>query len=375
MANETVSTLVIDVVADATKAAAGLDDVGDASVRMSKQVEDASASAERAGRNFAVSAEGADNLASKSGQATGALGALASGFELVGLEKYSGALQGASMATDFFSGVGDSLNLVLESQAVKTAIARANAIRHAVTSRVVAGATRVWAAGQWVLNAALNANPIGLVVAAVALLIAGLVLAYKKSATFRGIVQAVGKAGKAAIGWVVDAVGNLVDWLGSHLPAAGNTAKRIVVGAVNAMLTPPRNLLGVIKDLKQWAGEKLPGAFQTVKDKITGFGDKLASPFKSVLGVIKDIIDFIKKIHIPHVPGFGRVAGSGRVAGTVGGSSSPVLVIDDAGPAGPTTTIVNNYYTITGAIDPQGTVAAIDRAQSAEYRRLGLVNI
>lgn len=50
-------------------------------------------------------------------------------------------------------------------------------------------ATLLWTAAQWLLNAALTANPIGLVVVGIAALVAGLVLAYKKSETFREMIQ------------------------------------------------------------------------------------------------------------------------------------------------------------------------------------------
>jgi len=59
---------------------------------------------------------------------------------------------------------------------------------------------------QWAFNAALAANPIGLVVVAIAALVVGLVIAYKKSETFRKIVNgaftAVWKAAKGAFEWV-----------------------------------------------------------------------------------------------------------------------------------------------------------------------------
>ena len=54
-------------------------------------------------------------------------------------------------------------------------------LAQAVASKVVAGATKAWAAAQWLMNAALTANPIGLVVVAIAALVAALVLAYRKS--------------------------------------------------------------------------------------------------------------------------------------------------------------------------------------------------
>lgn len=50
-------------------------------------------------------------------------------------------------------------------------------------------ATKLLAAAQWLLNIAMNANPIGLVVLAVAALVAGLVLAYKKIEPFRDLIS------------------------------------------------------------------------------------------------------------------------------------------------------------------------------------------
>lgn len=45
------------------------------------------------------------------------------------------------------------------------------------------------AAAQWALNAAMTANPIGLIIAGVAALAAGMIYAYEKSETFRGILM------------------------------------------------------------------------------------------------------------------------------------------------------------------------------------------
>jgi hypothetical protein len=78
-------------------------------------------------------------------------------------------------------------------------------------------ATLVFTAVQWALNAALTANPIGLVVAAIALLVAGLVLAYKKSETFRRIVDAVfGFVKRVVVGYInawVSALTKVWGWL------------------------------------------------------------------------------------------------------------------------------------------------------------------
>jgi hypothetical protein len=60
-----------------------------------------------------------------------------------------------------------------------------------VATLAAAAASGVWTAAQWLLNAALSANPIGLVVVGIALLVGALVLAYKKSDKFRVVVDKV----------------------------------------------------------------------------------------------------------------------------------------------------------------------------------------
>ena len=72
-----------------------------------------------------------------------------------------------------------------DTAATNTSIAsRVRQTAATVASRIAqiaaAAASRTMAAAQWVLNAALNANPIGLVVVAIAALVAGLVVAYQK---------------------------------------------------------------------------------------------------------------------------------------------------------------------------------------------------
>lgn len=92
------------------------------------------------------------------------------------------------------------------------------------TILVINGVMKVWQAAtvaytavQWALNAALAANPIGLVVLAIAALIAGLVLAYKKSDTFREIVNAafrsVASVATAAFDVVSGAIQAVWGWL------------------------------------------------------------------------------------------------------------------------------------------------------------------
>ncbi|WP_369053904.1 tape measure protein [Kineococcus terrestris] len=63
-------------------------------------------------------------------------------------------------------------------------------------------ASRVAAAGQWLLNAALTANPIGLVVAGIAALVAGLVWFFTKTEVGRRAWDSLTGAFRSAIDWI-----------------------------------------------------------------------------------------------------------------------------------------------------------------------------
>ena len=94
------------------------------------------------------------------------------------------------------------------------AIASAAATKAKTAAMKVASvATKAYAAAQWLLNVAMAANPLGLVIVALVALAAGLVVAYKKSETFRKIVDGAMKAVKKVIGAVVDFVKG--DFLGA----------------------------------------------------------------------------------------------------------------------------------------------------------------
>ena len=82
--------------------------------------------------------------------------------------------------------------------------ATAKTLAYAAASGVVRAATLAWIGVQWLLNAALNANPIGIAVVAIAALVGGIILAYKKSETFRNIVHAVWNGIKTAVSATVN---------------------------------------------------------------------------------------------------------------------------------------------------------------------------
>jgi hypothetical protein len=129
------------------------------------------------------------------------------------------------------------------------------------------GATVAWTAAQWLLNAALAANPIGLVVAAVALLVAGIVLAYKRSETFRTVV---GKAWDA----VKDKVATVVSFIITILRGWLNFQFAVVQGILHVMGKLPGPMGAPFRKAEE-AVKQAKETVNTQLDKIQARVDKL----------------------------------------------------------------------------------------------------
>lgn len=105
---------------------------------------------------------------------------------------------------DLASGVANFVVPAMQAVSVANAKAAASSVAAKTATIAQGAASKVAAAGQWLLNIALTANPIGLIVVAIAALVGALVLAYRNSETFRKIVDAAMKGAQKAIMWLVD---------------------------------------------------------------------------------------------------------------------------------------------------------------------------
>lgn len=85
-------------------------------------------------------------------------------------------------------GLAGAVKLVNVAVAVYNGLAKAGAV-----------ASKIWAAAVWLVNAAMRANPIGIVITIITALVAAIIVAYNKSETFRKIVQAAWKGIQAAV--------------------------------------------------------------------------------------------------------------------------------------------------------------------------------
>lgn len=115
-----------------------------------------------------------------------------------------GALKVVSKTLATVSGFVKSNATLFQSLAVAVGagLAAFYAIKTVMT--VITVTTRAWAAAQALLNVVMSANPIGLVVIALAALVAGLIYAYKNSETFRDIVNGAFTKVKAAAAAVLN---------------------------------------------------------------------------------------------------------------------------------------------------------------------------
>jgi hypothetical protein len=227
------------------------------------------------------------------------------------------------MATDFLSGVGDLAALALNSQAVKTAAATVASLAHSAATGAQTAITATATAGQWALNAALSANPIGLVVAGVLLLIGGLTLAYKHSSTFREAIGDAMDVARAGIDLVVDGVQGFVGWL-KDLPGNARDAWDRVSGAVGDAVKDAQDFFGnLIQDVRDKPGDVVDG----VKSSFAS----MFAPIQTAIDWVQDLIDKIGDIDFPDFPDlpFGRAALAGGALdyGNGGGGGGQAEVV------------------------------------------------
>lgn len=105
---------------------------------------------------------------------------------------------------DLASGIANFVIPAMQAFTITNIKSAASTVATKVAAIATATATKAWAAAQWLLNVALTANPIGIVVMAVAALVGALILAYNKSETFRAGVQAVNEKIAELAKWLWD---------------------------------------------------------------------------------------------------------------------------------------------------------------------------
>lgn len=164
------------------------------------------------------------------------------------------------------------------------------------------GITMAVTAVQWLLNAALSANPIGIVVLAIAALIGALVFLYQKNETVRNIVNAVWGAIKVAIGAVVDWFSNtawpiirtVAGYIGAYYQVLFSIIKVVWSGisaAISVFVGWFRNTAWpIIKTVAGYIG----GYYKTLWTIVSG-------AWNGIRGAISTVVDWFSKTAWPRI--------------------------------------------------------------------------
>lgn len=304
---------------DESKLTQSFDRVGESARKMQGDVDGASNKLRDSGESFDKAAEGADRAEQRAqgfnDTLTGVQDTMGGVSQIASGDLAGGFLTLGQGVADLASGFA---NLLIPLG--KTAILKA------------------FAAGQWLINAAMSANPIGLVVLAVAALVVGIVIAWKKSETFRNIVTGawnaiwglVKKVGawfkdtlwpwlKGVFDKIGNAVGTVKDWITRKFGEAVDWLKGLpgkVWGAIKNTWSNFNNGVAVVKD---WIVRKfgevvtfLKGLPGKISKAASGMFDGIKNAFRSALNWLIDRWNGLS-FSIPsidtHIPGVGTIGG------------------------------------------------------------------
>lgn len=391
------ATLKVDIVTDATQTISELDSVSTKFDATDKAMDKTGSKSEALAGHFDETATKSSTVAGALGDLGGALGQVGGPIGKVGqgMEMLAPTIMGVAGASDLMTVATEKLKL---GQIKNTAATIASKTANLAAS----AAAKVYAAAQWLLNAAMSANPIALVVIALAALVAGLIVAYKKSETFRKIVTAalngvktvfdnVGKAAKAVYDAVVGTFKRILDWFDN------STISTIIFGpfkaAYDLITGGPEKLYKDFQKIPAGIARAIKGVTKAITDP---FSDALDWINKWVINPIKSVWNTmagaINGIHFSvKVPGWVPFAGGKgftfdppdvpTLARGAYVSKASMAVIGEAGPefvlphrmlrdmlraeTGGQTVIIN----VTGALDPVSTARQIDSLLTAQSRR------
>lgn len=354
--------ITLELLADSSKFESGMKNAARAADVNGEKIEDAAKKADRMGDALRNAGEKADGSESK----FMGLSDVASGMgDLFGIEAL-GPIAATGLALGDLTGGFAQLTPVLTGGIDKI--------------KNLSVVTKAQAAAQWLLNVAMEANPIFLVVAAVVALVAVFVVAYKNCEVFRDIVdgafRVVRGAVEAAFNWVKD------NW-----PLLLAILTGPIGVAVLAITTHWDAIKNGFTAVKNWIGDRVGdvvGFFTGLPGRIAGvtagMWDGIKNAFK---GAVNAIVEFWNGLEFK-IPGF-KVGPVGFDGFTLGVPDIPRMALGGpvragmpymVGEVGPELFVPNSGGTIVpggaaggqtniiyvSALDPGGAATAVVRA-------------
>jgi phage-related protein len=237
--------------------------------------------------NLAKAQDGVKQAAQGNSKAMDELGAKLKGQAAAASDTYGGKVKALQVRIeDTAAKIGEKFGpAITATGAVLTtaggAVEGFNSLVHAAgkaqdvatkAGKAATDATKLQAAAQWLLNIAMDAFPIVLIVLGIAALVAAFILLYKHSKLVRDIVADVGKFFTTAFKDILKVAKDAITWVADHwkLLAAGLLVILGPIGiVVAAFLLFHKQILAIIKDVVKVFTD-LPGELQAVfKDALT----------------------------------------------------------------------------------------------------------
>ena len=200
------------------------------------------------------------------------------GGVLLGVTGLTGGIYGMIKVSHGVSKVFDTIGESIGKAALKQKAFTVATKAQMVVQKAQAAATKIAAAAQWLFNAAMSANPIVLIIIAIAALVGMFILLYHHSKAVRDIVATVGHAFKIAFSAVVKAVKAAFDWIKKNWPLLVEILMGPVGWAIAIWTHFHKQIIEIFK--------KVLNFIKDVWGKIVTFA---SNAFDSVVGFFKDL--------------------------------------------------------------------------------------
>lgn len=261
--------------------------------------------------------------------ATKVFNALGKGADKLGeltkwAERNQGAAKGLAIALGSVAAIILAVNVALKVHATYLAIVKAAQLAwtaatkaYAATAAIIRGATIAWTAVQWLLNVAMTANPIGIIIVAVAALIGIIILIATKTTWFQTLWKAIwskiGGPVKAIWGWIkahwplllkiftgpvgliIAHWGKIKNFFTVTVPAALRRFANWVVSTVKG--AAQRGFLGPVgliimnwTRIKNYFTVTLPAGIRRGVDRVVGFVKSLPGKIRSAVGNLGSLL-------------------------------------------------------------------------------------
>lgn len=147
--------------------------------------------------------------------------------------------------------------------------------------------TKLMTAAQWLLNAAMSANPITLIIIAIVALIAIVVLLWTKCEWFREGVMAIITA-------IWSAIQSAMNFIISIFTTVFNFILTIVQNYVNFWITVWSTIFNVVSTVLTTIWNTIQSVFNFIWGIISGVINRIISAFKNVANIVKSVFTSVK---------------------------------------------------------------------------------